>query len=142
MATIELKVFRVSSNTNSFGLYGHWLMDRVGRFWTVGFGQYHKKKMGDVVVVPVENGEPRFETLCGEIPERQVPDAPPAVVIEVWGGLVPYLTQWLWDKACEEAGVDRASKFVVFDYKDPWAKMLNHCTTELFNLQTPREGEE
>lgn len=85
------KVFRISDNTNSFGLTGHWLMARDGETWEVA--RYQRWQMGEQIPAWLDpvTGEPDWARLSCEIPERKsVPkykdkDGTPAEVIaEVW----------------------------------------------------------
>ena len=82
---IKFKVFRVSENTNSFGLFGIWLMDQLGRTWEVGASELNKRKMGEVLVVDCVDKDPHWGLKGFEIPYRKTPDAPPACIQEVWG---------------------------------------------------------
>ena len=89
----EFKVVSISSNTNSFGLYGVILMGKDGESYQVGSNYFHLPKKGDVLKNNVhynaETQERLLKTLSWslsgfEIPER-LPDAPFKVVQEVWG---------------------------------------------------------
>jgi hypothetical protein len=85
----ERKAFRVavvSGNTNSFGLTGLVIVAQDGMAWEVGVSTIHLRKKGDLVRLPMTNDqiEPTAEFMF-EIPKRLVPDAPAAVVKEVWG---------------------------------------------------------
>lgn len=82
--TKKFKVIRVSTNTNSFGLYGMWLLAQDGETWEVAVSQLNRKELGDVLELPY-NREPSFSNLfwSAEIPERK--SNPPQRVIDmVW----------------------------------------------------------
>jgi len=81
---MEWKVFGVSENTNSFGLYGVRLLNKQGHFYTVGASSLNCPKEGDVIEVSEEKGRPMFEKCLFEIPERHFPDAPSDVINAVW----------------------------------------------------------
>lgn len=82
--TKAFKVASVSSNRNSFGLQGVILVAEDGEAFEVGASYLHGVKKSDVVLVPTsdEHGH-NFAQLGFEIP-RQLPQAPPEVVAEVW----------------------------------------------------------
>ena len=82
--TKPFKVASVSSNLNSFGLTGMILMALDGEAWEVGASSLFVKKKGDLIHVPIVGKAGRnFGTLGFEIPTR-LPDAPAAVIAEVW----------------------------------------------------------
>ena len=81
---MDFKVWGVSSNTNSFGLYEVRLMNKQGHFYTVGASQYHVPNNRSVIDVPVVNGQPNFAAIHFEIPDRQTPDASQHIVNTVW----------------------------------------------------------
>jgi hypothetical protein len=82
--TKPFKVASVSSNTNSFGLTGMILMAPDGESWEVGASSLCVKVKGDIIHVPVVGKIGRnFGSLGFEIPTR-LPNAPAAVVAEVW----------------------------------------------------------
>jgi hypothetical protein len=88
------KVASVSTNPNSFGLYGHIMIAVDGEAWQVGrarAGDYPVPWVkGQTVEVPLMDDpvrhitRPAWEEVQCEIPER-LPDAPPKVAAEVWG---------------------------------------------------------
>jgi hypothetical protein len=90
LASKQFMVFRVSSNANSFGLHGHWLMSRDGECWEVArnrtgphAGEWNK---GDIVTIHKLSKAIDDYDWAGadcEIPERK-PKAPPHVVAEVF----------------------------------------------------------
>jgi len=90
----QFKVASISSNPNSFGLFGHIMVAEDGETWQVGrsrSGNYPKSwDRGEVVEAPLMDDpvrhitRPAWDELHCEIPER-MPDAPPNVVAEVWG---------------------------------------------------------
>jgi hypothetical protein len=92
--TKSFKVASISSNANSFGLFGHVMMAEDGETWQVGrnrSGNFPKQwKQGEIIDVPLKTDPvrditaPAWEELSCEIPQR-VPDAPDNVVAEVWG---------------------------------------------------------
>ena len=80
------KVAAVSSNTNSFGLYGTVLLAKDGEAFEVAVNGVNKKVVGDIVQFPVRNGKTDPEATTHfffEIP-RILPKAPTKVVDEVW----------------------------------------------------------
>lgn len=81
------KVVSVSSNTNSFGLYGMILMDRNGITYEVAANSLRVKKRGDVLEVPgITTGSAvsfHFSEMGFEIPTFKG-KAPKAVIAEVW----------------------------------------------------------
>ena len=81
---MEFKVFGVSENTNSFGLYGIRLMNRAGHFYTVGASSFRKPQLGAVIEVPIQGTSMIFGKIGFEIPERHYPDAPQNVIDQVW----------------------------------------------------------
>ena len=78
MNTKLFKVASVSSNTNSFGLYGMILIAQNGEAWEVGANYLNVKKKGDIV-----HGD-NWASYGFEIPRQLKPDAPKEVVKEVW----------------------------------------------------------
>jgi hypothetical protein len=90
----QFKVASISSNPNSFGLYGHIMVAEDGEAWQVGrirAGNFPKPwDRGEVVDTPLKDDpirhitSPAWGELHCEIPQR-MPDAPPNVVAEVWG---------------------------------------------------------
>jgi hypothetical protein len=87
--TKQFKVVARASKCNSFGLRGIVLLARDGEGWEVGANEINDKKMGEVLDVPLsEIGEPMWEKFGFEIPRRYT-DAPPAVIIAVFGSLLP-----------------------------------------------------
>jgi hypothetical protein len=82
--TKRFRVAAVSSNRNSFGLTGLVLVARDGTAYQVGASDLHVHRKGSVVAVPITGRRClNFARLGFEIPER-LPQAPPAVVAEVW----------------------------------------------------------
>jgi hypothetical protein len=79
------KAFRVaaiSTNTNSFGLRGHILMNRDGVTYQVGRSDYNGEDRWKVGQIIMAEGQFRFPGT--EIPHRM--ETPPVGVIEkVWG---------------------------------------------------------
>lgn len=74
----------VSSNANSFGLYGHILVARDGEAWEVGLNYLNKRTKGTQIVMPLDNGGgPRWALIGAEIP-KLLPKAPKAVLREVF----------------------------------------------------------
>ena len=80
----HFKCFGVSENSNAFGLRGVRLLDREGRFYEVGANSLHTPRRGDVVSVPMRDGELNFAACGFEIPVRKFPDAPQGIVDAVW----------------------------------------------------------
>lgn len=82
--TKQFKVVRVSENTNSFGLRGHWLIAKDGEAWEIACSATNCKKIGDVIDVPYDTA-PLFITLTwsAEIP-RRLQKAPQNVIDLVW----------------------------------------------------------
>lgn len=80
----EFKVAAISSNTNAFGLYGCILVARDGTVYEVASNNLNLPEKGKTVRVKVEAGTPAFHKKGWEVPTRK-PDAPAAVVKEIWG---------------------------------------------------------
>ena len=78
------RVFRVSTNTNSFCLYGHWLLARDGECWEMAKHEQLKKGTDLNVLANPDTRIPNWGALGFEIPERKTPDAPAEVVREVF----------------------------------------------------------
>ena len=87
MKTNRIKAFKVgsvSSNTNSFGLYGMILVGRDGEAWQVGANSINVRRKGTVLAISIVGRRGRdFAHLGFEIPEK-LPTTPPGVVDEVW----------------------------------------------------------
>jgi len=85
----EFKVVSVSSNTNSFGLYGVIMIARDGEAMEIAVGNLYKPKIGDILIKDIilaGNGKLISYTFRGisyELP-RNLPEAPKEVVREVW----------------------------------------------------------
>lgn len=82
----QFKVVAVSSNTNSFGLYGMILMAKDGEAYEVAVNEIYKKNKNDIVCLPMKNGKTNLLGDCQisfEIP-RKLPNAPQKVIDEVW----------------------------------------------------------
>jgi len=77
----SFKVAAVSTNTNSFGLYGHIFIARSGKAFEAAANHINRKNKGEVVRLDADN--PNFAELGFEIP-RELPTAPEEVVNEVW----------------------------------------------------------
>jgi hypothetical protein len=96
-ANKPFKVASISSNPNSFGLYGHIMIAEDGETWQVGRvrsgGLPVRWERGQIIDVPLMmdplRGVPRpsWEELHCEIPQL-LPDAPDDVLAEVWGKAV------------------------------------------------------
>lgn len=82
--TKDFKVVAVSSNQNSFGLYGVVLMSKDGEAWEAAHGTLELPKRGDVLTVSMDPGGPNWAALGFEIP-RQMPKPPQDVIKQVWG---------------------------------------------------------
>ncbi len=90
---VEFIVFRVSTNTNSFGLSGMCLMDREGRMWEVAASALNKKKHNEVISVTCISNrevnqykEPNWIEHGFEIPRRSdSTDAPQDLIDQIWG---------------------------------------------------------
>jgi hypothetical protein len=90
----QFKVASISSNPNSFGLYGHILVAEDGESWQVGRSRSGTSPkswvQGEVIDAPLMNdpvrhiNSPAWQELHCEIPQR-LPDAPPNVIAEIWG---------------------------------------------------------
>ena len=67
------------------------LLAQDGEAWDVAVSQLHLQKVGTVIECEYEHGCPvaRSPLVFWEIPERRLPDAPPSVVKEIWGGPAP-----------------------------------------------------
>ena len=83
----HFKVASVSSNKNSFGLTGMYLMDKNGNVYEVGVNSLHVKAKGDILNVPMAGKEPDFSSLGYEIPTF-IGAAPPAAIDEIWGTVI------------------------------------------------------
>lgn len=84
----EFKIFRVSDNTNGFGLRGVWLMNRNGDCFEVGANYLTLESHPNGSVVKLEHREGRISSngsFSFEIPCSRG-KAPAEVVKEVWGG--------------------------------------------------------
>lgn len=78
--TKNFKVVAVSTNTNSFGLYGVILMSQDGEAWRAAHGQLELPQQGDTIKIDLGAwGASGFE-----IPEK-LPPPPPEVLAQVWG---------------------------------------------------------
>lgn len=84
---MKLKVIAVSSNSNSFGLVGHVVMNRQGRAWEVGRSicSPDKWSRGQVIEAPLDLHEREivWGFLGCEIP-RELPKAPAKVIKAAW----------------------------------------------------------
>ena len=82
----EVRLFRcfgVSSNMNAFGLYGVMLMAKNGEAYEAA--KHEPPVKGSDVVLPLdESGEINWARAGYEIPRRLTPDAPKAVVKQVF----------------------------------------------------------
>jgi hypothetical protein len=93
-ASKPFKVASISTNMNSFGLYGHILMAEDGESWQVGRsrsgGDPAPWEKGEIVEVPVvvdpisQVERLDWEQLHCEVPQA-LADAPANVVAEIWG---------------------------------------------------------
>ncbi|MBS1722482.1 MAG: hypothetical protein JSS66_05685 [Armatimonadetes bacterium] len=91
MPQIPYKVIRRSTNTNSFGLYGMWLLGIFGDVWEVGASSLNAKQVDDIIKVKVQDdGTPNWAALGFEIPEAK-PDMPAEIFNEVWSDAEPGL---------------------------------------------------
>ena len=84
------RIFRISQNTNSFGLHGVWVMRRNGETWEIGISSFRLAglKLYDIIKVPqmhLEGAQPCFAGFA-EIPRRIKPDPPQEVIDKVWMG--------------------------------------------------------
>lgn len=83
----EFKIFRVSENTNGFGLYGVWVMNRNGDAFEVATSALTLSSKPKGSVVRLEHREGRISSngsFSFEIPCSRG-KAPLEVVKEVWG---------------------------------------------------------
>jgi hypothetical protein len=85
---VKMRVAAVSSGPNAFGLWGHVLMTAKGELWEVarsrGEWMGTSWARGTEIEVPLDaNGHLVWAQVGAEIP-RRLPDAPLAVVAEVW----------------------------------------------------------
>ena len=76
----EYKVVTVSSNTNSFGLYGMILIARDGECWEVAANSINVKPKGTVLTVQGDH----WEAFGFEIPTRRTPNAPQDAIAQIW----------------------------------------------------------
>jgi hypothetical protein len=85
----DFKVVSVSSNTNSFGLYGVILVAKDGEAIEIAVGSLYKPNKGDILIKRIMSDEDGnilnydFEGISFEIP-RTLPIAPKEVVNEIW----------------------------------------------------------
>ena len=85
----EFKVVSVSSNTNSFGLYGVIMIARDGEAYEIAVGSLYKPNRGDIIIKDsILNPEYKqisysFRGISYELP-RNLPEAPKEVIREVW----------------------------------------------------------
>lgn len=79
----KFKVVGISSNRNSFGLYGVILIAQDGDAWEVAASQHCIPRRGSVVTVPVEDSVLLWSELGYEIPTA-LPVAPVPVIREAW----------------------------------------------------------
>lgn len=93
--SIDLLLFRLSTNTNSFGLHSHWLMARDGRVWEVaayrggGAGLIGATALNKVVSLSATSEgslppQPHWALAGAELP-RDKPAAP-ELAAQLWGG--------------------------------------------------------
>lgn len=76
--------FGVSSNTNSFGLWGHRMMSEDGEYWEIALNDINKLYRGQTVQVALDgHGQPNWGNLGAEIPHFHG-IAPPNVIAECW----------------------------------------------------------
>ena len=86
---VRVKVVAVSDNANTFGLHGVVIMTRAGKAWEIGVSiseldRTHGPRKGREYDLEITDGMPaRIDRFCFEIP-RELPDAPEAVIKEVW----------------------------------------------------------
>ena len=77
----------ISSNTNSFGLHSHIMVDKKGKVWEVAKNrdiQSRNWQVNDVIKVPLsKNGAPEWGKLNCEIP-AQLPDMSANLLRKVW----------------------------------------------------------
>jgi hypothetical protein len=85
MYTDKFKVVSVSTNTNSFGLYGVKILSKAGLCFEVGVGSIYKPALGDILNVALtdKNDLRGIEGINYEIPKRK-PSPPQEVIDEVW----------------------------------------------------------
>lgn len=84
------RVLRISTNTNSFGLTGVWIMRRNGETWELGMNHLNLEgiRIGSILKVAqmhLDGARPDL-TSWGEIPRRIQPDPPPEIIAKVWKG--------------------------------------------------------
>ena len=82
-AAERFRVFRRSTNTNSFGLYGLWLINSKGQVWEVAANTLNAKAVGEFYDIPLcQDPEgpmaPVFARAGFEL-ANQRPSAPPTV---------------------------------------------------------------
>ena len=82
--TKTFRVAAVSTNTNSFGLWGVVVVSRSGEAWQLGGNDLHKPEVGSELAPEIKSGVPCWGRLGYEIPERLHPNAPEDVISLVW----------------------------------------------------------
>lgn len=80
----EFKIVAVSSNTNSFGLYGVVIVARDGMAFEIATSELNKPEKNAVLIGEVEKGSLlSLGNIFYEIPSRKE-DAPAKVLAEIW----------------------------------------------------------
>jgi hypothetical protein len=88
----KFKVVSISTNTNSFGLFGVIIMNQQGHAYELGVSSFNlaDTRRSDIVHVKLRNEGQQNEMVEQvyefnfEIPRRLTPDAPPDVIEHVW----------------------------------------------------------
>lgn len=80
------KIVTVSSNTNSFGLYGVVILSKTGKAFEIGMGSINEPAKGQALIgeLTLSGDLVAIKGKSYEIPRKLSP--PPAeVILEVWG---------------------------------------------------------
>lgn len=64
-------VVAISDNTNSFGLWGHVVVNQQGHAYQIGLNYMRKRHINDVMRIPVSDDmTPQWHLIGAEIPQR------------------------------------------------------------------------
>jgi hypothetical protein len=113
MASKQFVVVAVSLNANSFGLFGHVMVDREGDAWQAAASMYKKLKQGDVIDVPLL-GKPNFSSAGFEIPE-QLRRMPSHLIEKAWGAPVGAVKEGKKMKKSKEVPQPSIGELIAFE---------------------------
>lgn len=81
--TQKFVVVGISDNSNSFGLWGHVLVNEQGHAYQIGLNYLRKRHVNDVMQIPVaDDMTPQWHLIGAEIPQR-LPDMPKNLLAKV-----------------------------------------------------------